>query len=92
MHQDHGTTPEVCQGALNLGFGSVMMDGSLMADGKTPSSFDYNVDVTQKVVAMAHQIGATVEGEPGLPGHLKPAKPAKKTASAPKASWTTARC
>ena len=71
MHQDHGTTPEVCQGALNLGFGSVMMDGSLMSDGKTPSSFDYNVDVTQKVVAMAHQIGATVEGELGCLGSLE---------------------
>ena len=71
MHQDHGTTPEVCQGALNLGFGSVMMDGSLMADGKTPSSFDYNVDVTKQVVAMAHKIGATVEGELGCLGNLE---------------------
>lgn len=71
MHQDHGTSPEVCQGALNLGFGSVMMDGSLMSDGKTPSSFDYNVDVTQKVVAMAHKVGATVEGELGCLGNLE---------------------
>ncbi|ANY61179.1 class II fructose-bisphosphate aldolase [Comamonas aquatica] len=71
MHQDHGTTPEVCQGALNLGFGSVMMDGSLMSDGKTPSSFDYNVDVTKQVVAMAHRIGATVEGELGCLGNLE---------------------
>ncbi len=71
MHQDHGTTPEVCQGALNLGFGSVMMDGSLMGDGKTPSSFAYNVDVTKQVVAMAHVIGATVEGELGCLGNLE---------------------
>ena len=71
MHQDHGTTPEVCQGALNLGFGSVMMDGSLRADGKTPSDFAYNVDVTQQVVAMAHRIGATVEGELGCLGNLE---------------------
>ncbi len=71
MHQDHGTSPEICQGALNLGFGSVMMDGSLMADGKTPASFDYNVDVTQQVVAMAHKIGATVEGELGCLGNLE---------------------
>ncbi|MDE1557101.1 MULTISPECIES: class II fructose-bisphosphate aldolase [Comamonas] len=71
MHQDHGTTPEVCHGALNLGFGSVMMDGSLMSDGKTPSSFDYNVDVTKQVVAMAHRIGATVEGELGCLGNLE---------------------
>ncbi|MEG1735597.1 MAG: class II fructose-bisphosphate aldolase, partial [Comamonas sp.] len=53
MHQDHGTTPDICQGALNLGFGSVMMDGSLMSDGKTPSSFEYNIEVTKQVVAMA---------------------------------------
>lgn len=71
MHQDHGTSPEICQGALNLGFGSVMMDGSLMTDGKTPASFEYNVDVTQKVVAMAHRIGATVEGELGCLGNLE---------------------
>ena len=71
MHQDHGTSPEICQGALNLGFGSVMMDGSLMTDGKTPASFEYNVDVTQKVVAMAHKVGATVEGELGCLGNLE---------------------
>ena len=71
MHQDHGTTPEVCRGALNLGFGSVMMDGSLMSDGKTPSSFEYNVDVTKQVVAMAHAIGATVDGELGCLGNLE---------------------
>jgi fructose-bisphosphate aldolase class II len=71
MHQDHGTSPDICQGALNLGFGSVMMDGSLMTDGKTPASFDYNVKVTQEVVAMAHKIGATVEGELGCLGSLE---------------------
>ena len=71
MHQDHGTSPDICQGALNLGFGSVMMDGSLMSDGKTPASFEYNVDVTQQVVAMAHKIGATVEGELGCLGNLE---------------------
>lgn len=71
MHQDHGTSPAICQGALNLGFGSVMMDGSLMEDGKTPSSFEYNVDVTRKVVEMAHKLGATVEGELGCLGSLE---------------------
>jgi fructose-bisphosphate aldolase, class II len=71
MHQDHGTSPKVCQGALDLGFGSVMMDGSLMEDGKTPASFDYNVDVTKQVVAMAHKVGATVEGELGCLGNLE---------------------
>ena len=71
MHQDHGTSPAICQGALDLGFGSVMMDGSLREDGKTPSDFAYNVDVTRQVVAMAHRIGATVEGELGCLGSLE---------------------
>ncbi len=71
MHQDHGTSPAICQGALELGFGSVMMDGSLREDGKTPADFDYNVDVTKQVVAMAHRIGATVEGELGCLGSLE---------------------
>ena len=71
MHQDHGQSPAICQGAINLGFGSVMMDGSLREDGKTPASFDYNVDVTRKVVEMAHAVGVTVEGELGCLGNLE---------------------
>ncbi|MDP2020180.1 MAG: fructose-1,6-bisphosphate aldolase [Burkholderiales bacterium RIFCSPLOWO2_02_FULL_66_35] len=71
MHQDHGTSVKVCEGAIALGFGSVMMDGSLNEDGKTPSSFDYNVDVTRKVVEMAHKSGVTVEGELGCLGNLE---------------------
>jgi fructose-bisphosphate aldolase class II len=71
MHQDHGTSPKICQGAIDLGFGSVMMDGSLMEDGKTPASFEYNVQVTQQVVAMAHQVGVSVEGELGCLGNLE---------------------
>jgi len=71
MHQDHGTSAKICQGALDLGFGSVMMDGSLREDGKTPADFAYNVEVTQQVVAMAHKIGATVEGELGCLGSLE---------------------
>ncbi len=71
MHQDHGSSPLICQGAIDLGFGSVMMDGSLMEDGKTPSSFDYNVSVTQQVVAMAHKVGVSVEGELGCLGNLE---------------------
>ena len=71
MHQDHGTSPAICQGALDLGFGSVMMDGSLRDDGKTPADFDYNVSVTRQVVEMAHKIGATVEGELGCLGSLE---------------------
>ncbi len=65
MHQDHGQSPAICQGAIDLGFSSVMMDGSLKEDGKTPASFDYNVDVTRRVVEMAHRVGVSVEGELG---------------------------
>jgi fructose-bisphosphate aldolase class II len=71
MHQDHGQNPDVCQGAINLGFSSVMMDGSLEADGKTIASYDYNVEVTRKVVDMAHRLGVTVEGELGCLGSLE---------------------
>ncbi|MDH4391185.1 MAG: fructose-bisphosphate aldolase class II [Aquabacterium sp.] len=71
MHQDHAQSPAICQGAIDLGFGSVMMDGSLREDGKTPASFDYNVDVTRKVVDMAHKVGVTVEGELGCLGNLE---------------------
>ncbi|MEK8032385.1 class II fructose-bisphosphate aldolase [Ideonella sp. DXS29W] len=71
MHQDHGQSPDVCRGAMALGFGSVMMDGSLEADGKTIASYEYNVDVTRKVVDMAHAQGVTVEGELGCLGSLE---------------------
>ena len=71
MHQDHGTSPKICQGAIDLGFGSVMMDGSLKEDGKTPADFDYNVRVTKEVVEMAHKVGVTVEGELGCLGSLE---------------------
>jgi fructose-bisphosphate aldolase class II len=71
MHQDHGQSPTICQQAIGLGFGSVMMDGSLKDDGKTPASFDYNVDVTRQVVTMAHKVGVTVEGELGCLGSLE---------------------
>jgi fructose-bisphosphate aldolase, class II len=71
MHQDHGQSPAVCKGAIDLGFSSVMMDGSLEADGKTIASYEYNVDVTRKVVDMAHALGVTVEGELGCLGSLE---------------------
>jgi fructose-bisphosphate aldolase class II len=74
MHQDHGQSPEICQGAIDLGFTSVMMDGSLMADGKTIATYDYNVDVTHKVVKMAHAVGVSVEGELGCLGSLETMK------------------
>ncbi len=71
MHQDHGQSPDVCRGAIDLGFSSVMMDGSLEADGKSIASYDYNVEVTRKVVSMAHALGVTVEGELGCLGSLE---------------------
>jgi fructose-bisphosphate aldolase class II len=74
MHQDHGQNPAVCQGAIDLGFSSVMMDGSLQADGKTIASYDYNVEVTRQVVALAHKVGVTVEGELGCLGSLETMK------------------
>ena len=74
MHQDHGQSPDVCRGAIDLGFSSVMMDGSLMADGKTIASYEYNLDVTTQVVNMAHKLGITVEGELGCLGSLETMK------------------
>jgi fructose-bisphosphate aldolase class II len=71
MHQDHGQSPAVCESAINLGFSSVMMDGSLKEDGKTIADYDYNVNVTRKVVELAHKRGVTVEGELGCLGSLE---------------------
>lgn len=71
MHQDHGTSPAVCQRSIQLGFSSVMMDGSLLEDGKTPAEYDYNVRVTQQAVEMAHACGVSVEGELGCLGSLE---------------------
>ncbi|MBF0447079.1 MAG: fructose-bisphosphate aldolase class II [Magnetococcales bacterium] len=78
MHQDHGQSPAVCQAAIRSGFSSVMMDGSLREDGKTPSTYDYNVEVTAKVVEMAHSIGVSVEGEIGVLGSLETGKAGKE--------------
>ena len=71
MHQDHGASPAVCFRSIQSGFSSVMMDGSLMEDMKTPSSYEYNVDVTRRVVEMAHSVGVSVEGELGCLGSLE---------------------
>jgi fructose-bisphosphate aldolase class II len=71
MHQDHGNSPETCASAIEMGFTSVMMDGSLEADGKTPSSYEYNVQVTRAVVELAHAAGVSVEGELGCLGSLE---------------------
>ena len=74
MHQDHGQSPAVCLAAIKSGFTSVMMDGSLMEDGKSISSYDYNVEVSRKVTEMAHAIGVTVEAELGCLGSLETMK------------------
>ena len=71
MHQDHGNEPATCMSAITFGFSSVMMDGSLEADGKTPASYEYNVDVTAKVTEMSHMVGVSVEGELGCLGSLE---------------------
>lgn len=71
MHQDHGTSPAVCQRSIAMGFSSVMMDGSLGSDGKTPTSYEYNVEVTRRTVEMAHACGVSVEGELGCLGSLE---------------------
>ena len=74
MHQDHGQSPAVCEGAIRLGFSSVMMDGSLREDGKSIADYDYNWQVTRKVVDFAHSVGVSVEGELGCLGSLETMK------------------
>lgn len=71
IHQDHGASPAACQRSIQLGFSSVMMDGSLLEDQKTPASFEYNVEVTRRTVEMAHACGVSVEGELGCLGSLE---------------------
>ena len=71
MHQDHGNAPDTCISAIRMGFTSVMMDGSLEEDGKTPASYEYNVAVTREVVNIAHSFGVSVEGELGVLGSLE---------------------
>ena len=71
MHLDHGNAPSTCYSAMTLGFTSVMMDGSLTASGKEPSTYDYNVDVTKRVVDVAHAVGVSVEGEIGALGGIE---------------------
>lgn len=71
MHQDHGNNEATCLSAIKHGFTSVMMDGSLLGDAKTPADYDYNVDITERVSTMAHHVGASVEGELGVLGSLE---------------------
>ena len=81
MHQDHGFTPAICQRSIQLGFSSVMMDGSLGEDGKTPADFDYNVEVTRITVKAAHACGVSVEGEIGCLGSLETGMAAEEDGS-----------
>src|SRR5207302_1543394 len=71
LHLDHGDKPETCFMAIELGFTSVMMDGSLLADGKTPSDYEYNIEVTRQVAEAAHAQGVSVEGELGTLGGIE---------------------
>jgi len=88
MHQDHGANPAVCQRSIRSGFSSVMMDGSLMEDMKTPASFDYNVRVTRQVVDMAHAVGVSVEGELGCLGSLETMSAGKEDGSGAEGALT----
>ena len=88
MHQDHGQSPAVCSGAIELGFSSVMMDGSLMSDGKTIARYEYNLEVTDKVVQMAHKLGVSVEGELGCLGSLETMKGDKEDGHGTDATMT----
>ena len=81
MHQDHGNNEATCFSAIKYGFTSVMMDGSLLADMKTPSDYQYNVDITAKVTASAHYVGASVEGELGVLGSLETGEAGKEDGS-----------
>ncbi|RMH46698.1 MAG: fructose-1,6-bisphosphate aldolase, partial [Alphaproteobacteria bacterium] len=81
MHQDHGNNEATCMSAIRYGFTSVMMDGSLEADMKTPASYEYNVDITERVSRMAHWVGASVEGELGVLGSLETGEAAKEDGS-----------
>ncbi len=88
MHQDHGQSPAVCEGAIKLGFSSVMMDGSLREDGKSIADYDYNWQVTKQVVDMAHAIGVSVEGELGCLGSLETMKGDKEDGHGTEATMT----
>ena len=88
MHQDHGANPAVCQRSIRSGFSSVMMDGSLMEDMKTPASYDYNVGVTRRVVDMAHAVGVSVEGELGCLGSLETMSAGKEDGSGAEGALT----
>ncbi|GIX29135.1 MAG: fructose-1,6-bisphosphate aldolase [Burkholderiales bacterium] len=88
LHQDHGASPAVCQASIRSGFTSVMMDGSLKEDMKTPASYEYNVEVTRRVVEMAHWVGVSVEGELGCLGSLETMTAGKEDGSGAEGALT----
>ncbi len=92
MHQDHGASPSVCQRSIQLGFSSVMMDGSLEDDQKTPIEYEYNVDVTRRVVDMAHACGVSVEGELGCLGSLETGMGGEEDGGGHEGSLSTCTC
>ena len=87
LHQDHGNNDATCLSAIRHGFTSVMMDGSLMEDMKTPSSYAYNVEITRRVTVAAHAVGASVEGELGVLGSLETGRAAAEDGSGAEAGW-----
>jgi fructose-bisphosphate aldolase class II len=88
MHQDHGASPAVCQRSIRSGFSSVMMDGSLKEDMKSPADYDYNVRVTRQVVDLAHAVGVSVEGELGCLGSLETMSAGKEDGSGAEGALT----
>jgi fructose-bisphosphate aldolase class II len=84
LHQDHGNNIATCLSAIQSGYSSVMMDGSLQEDAKTPSSYEYNAAITAKVAGMAHEVGVSVEGELGVLGSLETGGQARRTTLAPR--------
>jgi fructose-bisphosphate aldolase class II len=88
LHQDHGASPAVCQRSIRSGFTSVMMDGSLKEDMKTPASYEYNVAVTRQVVEMAHAVGVSVEGELGVLGSLETGQAGEEDGSGAEGTFT----
>ena len=92
MHQDHGNNEATCATAIQHGFTSVMMDGSLKDDGKTPADYDYNVDVTRRVVDMAHGSAPRSKASSACSARSRPAWASRKTATAPRASSATTSC
>jgi fructose-bisphosphate aldolase class II len=90
LHQDHGASPAVCTQSIRSGFTSVMMDGSLEEDAKSPASYDYNIEVTRRVSEMAHTIGVSVEGELGCLGSLETGQAAEEDGVGAEGSLTHA--